>query len=436
MTTVKVTFPNSGGYSWTCPADVTSITFEGIGGGGAGGSLSATTGRTGGGAGGAYSSTTISVTPGTTYTVAVGAGGTVVAGATGNPGGDTTFNSTSGVAKGGGGGIKGAAGAAGAGGTCPAGSTGTVNLGGAGGAGAATAANGGGGGGGGGGSTGAGTAGTSPTSSGGGPGGAGGTGVSPLVGGAGGHGSTNNSVTNLTAGTAPGGGGGGVGRTTSGTVSAAAGSAGYAAITFTTNDPYVVQAVPFAGTTATLAAVGAGNTVLCFTANTSASGVTLGGVAGTEILGAEVGSPVLQCWKWENVTGGPTAIVVSPSNVYGGIVEIGNPGTITTGEHTSATATSISLTPAAPVVGQLVIAAAWMTGVVFGTYTAVPAAPYTVQVGVQGSTQGISLVTYSAEGTTGHAASWTQSGSAALAAIGTVSINPPASRAGFMVANQ
>ena len=65
--------------TWTCPPNVTTITVEAWGGGGAGGSATGSSSfRAMGGAaaGGAYAkSTTISVVPGVTYTVTVGAGG-------------------------------------------------------------------------------------------------------------------------------------------------------------------------------------------------------------------------------------------------------------------------------------------------------------------------------------------------------------------------
>ena len=64
--------------TWTCPAGVTSVQVEAWGGGGggagAGGSGNLYTG--GGGAGGNYArNTSVTVVPGTVYTVAVGAGG-------------------------------------------------------------------------------------------------------------------------------------------------------------------------------------------------------------------------------------------------------------------------------------------------------------------------------------------------------------------------
>ena len=77
------------GTSWTAPTGVTSVTAEAIGGGGHGGATSL--GSFGGG-GGAYAKTTgITVTPGNSYGLSIGAGGTST-----NNGGDTWFcNSTS-----------------------------------------------------------------------------------------------------------------------------------------------------------------------------------------------------------------------------------------------------------------------------------------------------------------------------------------------------
>jgi len=100
--------------TWTCPSGVTSVQVECWGGGGAGGSAMGTTsyrGSAGGGAGGTYVRSTVSVTPGTVYTVTVGDGGiapasTFVDGAV-SSGGDSWFSSQSTVlAKGGNGGVS------------------------------------------------------------------------------------------------------------------------------------------------------------------------------------------------------------------------------------------------------------------------------------------------------------------------------------------
>lgn len=68
----SITFPAT--TTWTCPAGVTQITIEAWGGGGAGGGATGFPSAGGGGAGGAYvKNTTLSVTPGSSYNVTVGA---------------------------------------------------------------------------------------------------------------------------------------------------------------------------------------------------------------------------------------------------------------------------------------------------------------------------------------------------------------------------
>ena len=72
------TFKVAGSFQWTAPCNVTSIQVEAWGSGGGGGvGNSGGSGKAGGGgAGGAYvKNTSITVVPGTTYTVTVGAGG-------------------------------------------------------------------------------------------------------------------------------------------------------------------------------------------------------------------------------------------------------------------------------------------------------------------------------------------------------------------------
>ena len=83
--------------TWICPTNVFSVQAECWGGGGGGAGTAATANRTGaGGAGGAYAKNeSITVVPGTSYTVTVGAGGT--AGATGSgsvagTGGSSSFS--------------------------------------------------------------------------------------------------------------------------------------------------------------------------------------------------------------------------------------------------------------------------------------------------------------------------------------------------------
>ncbi|GAB5604178.1 DUF6701 domain-containing protein [Sideroxyarcus sp. TK5] len=128
--------------TWTAPAGVTSVDVEawGGGGGGGGGEGDSSDGG-GGGGGGAYSRTTsITVVPGTTYTVTVGAAGTAGAtNGTGGTGGDSWFINTSTIlAKGGTGGsapVSDEGGLAGTGGSATAGVGGIKFSGGNGGAG-------------------------------------------------------------------------------------------------------------------------------------------------------------------------------------------------------------------------------------------------------------------------------------------------------------
>lgn len=89
--TQKIAQFNASG-TWTCPTGVTTAEFLVVGAGGAGGGAganSATTDRAvgGGGGGGAVKRTTLSVTPGTSYTITVGAKGTGATGAAGGNGG-------------------------------------------------------------------------------------------------------------------------------------------------------------------------------------------------------------------------------------------------------------------------------------------------------------------------------------------------------------
>jgi hypothetical protein len=112
----STTYNGAGSSTWKAPTGVTSITVEAWGAGGAGGGATANPAQGGGGAGGQYVRKTVTVVPGTNYTVIVGAGGN---GGTGNgpAGGDSTFASTTVVAKGGAGGTNVANGVAGLGST-------------------------------------------------------------------------------------------------------------------------------------------------------------------------------------------------------------------------------------------------------------------------------------------------------------------------------
>lgn len=88
----QVAYISPGTYSWTCPADVTSVSVVCVGGGGGGGSAYYNSTGAGGGGGLRYGNN-ITVTPGTSYTVVVGSGGS---GGTNSPnaGGDSSFNSS------------------------------------------------------------------------------------------------------------------------------------------------------------------------------------------------------------------------------------------------------------------------------------------------------------------------------------------------------
>ena len=82
---------------------MTSVTVEAWGGGGAGGGVTNNDAEGAGGAGGQYARSVVTVTPGASYAIGVGAGGTASTG-NGGAGGDSTFASTTVVAKGGAGG--------------------------------------------------------------------------------------------------------------------------------------------------------------------------------------------------------------------------------------------------------------------------------------------------------------------------------------------
>ncbi|HOM91004.1 MAG TPA: hypothetical protein PKW65_09780, partial [Bacteroidia bacterium] len=88
------TFTSSG--TFTVPAGVTTVQVEAWGGGGAGGGVASgflpPNRAGGGGGGGAYlKNTSVTVIPGSTVTITVGAGGTGVNGADGNNGGASSF---------------------------------------------------------------------------------------------------------------------------------------------------------------------------------------------------------------------------------------------------------------------------------------------------------------------------------------------------------
>lgn len=238
-----VSFTTAGYGSWTAPSGATSAVVACWGGGGGGGD--GTNAGAGGGGGGAYAASTVSVTPGTQYTLFIGNGGSAgTAGGSGGNGSDSTFATTTVVADGGlgGAGANAADSSGGAGGSV-ANSTGDVeNDGGTGGGGTNTGDTGGGGGGAGGpngdgqnGSAGNGTIGGAGGAGDNGSGGSGGdggdifdgeSGKADANGGGGGGGGDN--ATSGGIGGAPGGGGGG------GEGGGAAGATGKCTVTYTT----------------------------------------------------------------------------------------------------------------------------------------------------------------------------------------------------------
>lgn len=198
-TTGPWTYSSTG--TWIAPAGVTAVKVECWGGGGAGGGGSVSGAAGGGGAGGSYARVnSLSVTPGNSYTVTVGAGGqkdtTPSANGATHPGSDSWF-STSGtvIAKGGaGGGDRSTSGAGTAGAGSSTGCIGDqVYAGGSGAAGVSASI-----GGGGGGAAGPSAVGGNASGS------TAGTGNSP-----GADGTAGRSAANATDASAPGGGGGG-----------------------------------------------------------------------------------------------------------------------------------------------------------------------------------------------------------------------------------
>ena len=97
-----LSYTAAGTHTITVPDDVTQLLVQAIGGGG-GSSEAGLSGGGQGGGGGAFASGTVTVTPGATYNVVVGAGGAGHAsGATGGAGGNSYFDAGADVkAKGG-----------------------------------------------------------------------------------------------------------------------------------------------------------------------------------------------------------------------------------------------------------------------------------------------------------------------------------------------
>ena len=108
------TYTSAGSTTWIAPIGVTSVDYLVVGGGGSGGGgTDAPYAGGGGGGAGGFRTGTLSVTPGTSYTVTVGAGGAAQAGTAsqGNDGADSVFSSITSDGGGGGGGGTGAGGA-------------------------------------------------------------------------------------------------------------------------------------------------------------------------------------------------------------------------------------------------------------------------------------------------------------------------------------
>ena len=96
-TELAASFADDASYIWTCPDGVTTVDYLVVGGGGGGGHSSADYSGGGGGAGGYRAGTGFSVTPGTEYTITVGAGGAAGSGSLGTSGGDSTFSTKAGA---------------------------------------------------------------------------------------------------------------------------------------------------------------------------------------------------------------------------------------------------------------------------------------------------------------------------------------------------
>jgi hypothetical protein len=108
----QVTTTYSASGSFIPPAGATSVVVECWGGGGGGGGTALNASYGGGGGGGGYAKSTVTVVPGTSYTVTVGNGGTAGSnsGGTGGTGGTSLFGTSVVVATGGAGGVAGVSG--------------------------------------------------------------------------------------------------------------------------------------------------------------------------------------------------------------------------------------------------------------------------------------------------------------------------------------
>ena len=356
------TLTTSSNSPWLAPGSGTySVTVEWWGSGGAGGGAQKLAGTTavngGGGGGGTYARSVISVMGGNPYTFTVGAGGLGVTNATGNAGGDTSFNAGAVLAKGGTGGVGCAAGVTGQtlNTNCPGGAGGLAS------ASVGTTAY----------SGGAGAVGTGNTSSGGG-GGGGGSGGSAA---SGNSGSTTNGAAAVTGG-GPGGngaiqvgaqgsgrppasgpGGGGGGAATHGTANLGAGGNGYdgqIVLTYTVPTCTTPDTETVSGTTAICAG---GSAII--TMSPSQSGATYQLYAGASPVGNTTngtGSPIT--WNVSPVSTTTYTVITTTNNGYCAVAMSGsavvtlNAGPTAVNANTTATQNQRRLIDIAWLLGQ------------------------------------------------------------------------------------
>jgi hypothetical protein len=119
-------FTSSG--SWTAPAGITTVFCRLWAGGAGGGGSSSTTAASGGGGGGGYADNILTVVPGTSYTITIGAGGAGGTGSSGGTNGGSSSFSTLLAASGGVGGGGASGSSAGNGGSGGNGTSGTVTM--------------------------------------------------------------------------------------------------------------------------------------------------------------------------------------------------------------------------------------------------------------------------------------------------------------------
>ena len=366
-----VTFTSSSGttvtitsnQTWTAPAGVTSVTVEAWGGGGGGANIASSSFGGGGGGGGAYAvKSNIAVVPGTGYAVVVGAGGT-----TGANGGDSSFNVSTVVAKGGNSAsTNSTSGATGGLASASIGDTKYTGGGGANGSGTSY-------GGGGGASAGTGANGATATNASG--------ATAPTGGGNGGDGKSSPSG-NGTAGSFPGGGGGGSLRTSNGSATGGSGANGQVKITYVE--------VPLSTTTSVSCGTNTvvyGGNITCTATVTATSGTPAGTVSWvTSGAGSFTTSPC-------TLASGSCSVTYAPSTLGSGSHSItatygGSASFLTSDGNQAVTVTPKALTmsglsvPASKVYDGTTSAVVSGTGVLqaseaFGTGTTSDGKPYT-----------------------------------------------------------